>query len=147
MKIISAIFAVYLLSACAGVIVSTTENEEVENPIISSQSDFLDYGSGHQSISESELLEKWGSPTEIERLDSNREIWVYEFEDKIEKELLVMIGVIPITIDLPDETRKIAFTINEGKVIKAETKILKTNGEICGLVPTQHFGVKLGCTR
>jgi hypothetical protein len=85
----------------------------------------LNYVSAKQSINKSELLEKWGEPTKIEVVDDITENWVYEFDDKIEKELLVMIGVIPLTIDLPPEARKITFTIKKGQVVKAKTKIEK----------------------
>jgi hypothetical protein len=138
---------ILLLTSCAGVLVSTSEDHEIENPRLEGAGKSLSYSGSSEIMTKNELLEKWGEPLSIEKLKNGSEIWEYELDEKIEKDMSLMIGIFPITINLPDETKKIIFTISDGLVIKAKTKIGKTNGAVCGLVPTQHFGVKLGCTQ
>jgi hypothetical protein len=147
MKKSAFILLTLVLTGCAGVFVSTSVDRDIKNPQLENEGKHLSYSDGADTMDKTELLKRWGKPLVIRTLDNGSETWEYELEQKIERDVELMIGLFPITIDLPDETQTVIFTVSDGLVIKAKTKIAKTNGAVCGLVPTQHFGVKLGCTQ
>jgi len=146
MKLVAVFLSCFFLFGCAGIMIDGTDDYEVLTPWVTTERALIQ-ASRVKVMEKQELLSLWGQPAKIEKKQENLELWTYEIEEKIEKEVSLYLGLFPVSLKLPDEAQKVIFTISGNKVVKASAKISTTAGGMCGLVPTQHFGLKVGCTQ
>jgi hypothetical protein len=138
------LFLSFILSGCVGLGYTSLESRmtSIPAPIVLKEKGYLsDNGT---SIVASELQRFWGEP-DFKTVNGKQEKWTYNFSES-EKGFFALILIIPLPFIFDDGFEEITFTIENQKILNAETRYQHEAGGGCFVVFLVHGLVNSRCT-
>ena len=145
-RIILSLIFILSQNACVGGIVGYDQVKNFIHPQIHSEKGVLLENHSSFKITKNDLLKKWGPPSHTKKINPKTELLTYNLDKRFYRGVVIFIPI-PIPLVIPYGSNYVNFKIKDGYIVDAQTRLTKTIGGVCGLIPYgKTAGLKFGCT-